>query len=104
MKEEEFLEIAKKIDINLLSASDKLFIELFLRSSNERRFQLFKKLPEIIKKITKIYNQSIRVKNEKKKEFWLLWEGEDTRFGRVSESEIPRYIKLYGKPTKKWVI
>ncbi|MBA7627786.1 hypothetical protein ES703_35254 [subsurface metagenome] len=57
MKEKEFLEIAKKIDVNLLSASDKLFIELFLRSSNERRFQLFGGLPVIIKKITKIYNQ-----------------------------------------------
>lgn len=57
MKEEEFLEITRKIDVNLLSASDKLFIELFLRSDNERRFQLFKKLPAIIKKITKIYNQ-----------------------------------------------
>jgi len=66
MKEEEFLEIAKKIDVNLLSASDKLFIELFLRSSNERRFQLFVGLPQIIKKITKIYNQYKKVENEKR--------------------------------------
>ncbi len=38
------------------------------------------------------------------KEFWILWEGKDTRFARVLESEIPKFIELYGKPTKKWAV
>ena len=50
-------------------------------------------------------NEMLNKKKYKdEKQIFLLWEGKETRFGRVLESKIPKYIELYGEPTKKWVI
>jgi len=44
-------------------------------------------------------------KYKDEKQVFLLWmEGDTGRFVRALKSEIPEYIKLYGVPTKKWII